>query len=81
MRTCLLLLSLLLSQLSFSQSIVSGTIKTEIVQKKQLEYLLHKPENTKEKKPLIIFLHGSGEKGADLEKVKAHGPFKYLKNI
>ena len=80
MRTCLLLLSLLLSQLSFSQSIVSGTIKTEIVQKKQLEYLLHKPENTKEKKPLIIFLHGSGEKGADLEKVKAHGPFKYLKN-
>lgn len=80
MRTCLLLLSLLLSQLSFSQSIVSGTIKTEIVQKKQLEYLLHKPENTNEKKPLIIFLHGSGEKGADLEKVKAHGPFKYLKN-
>lgn len=80
MRTCLLLLSLLLSQLSFSQSIVSGTIKTEIVQKKQLEYLLHKPENTIEKKPLIIFLHGSGEKGADLEKVKAHGPFKYLKN-
>ena len=80
MRTCLLLLSSLLSQLSFSQSIVSGTIKTEIVQKKQLEYLLHKPENTKEKKPLIIFLHGSGEKGADLEKVKAHGPFKYLKN-
>lgn len=80
MRTCLLLLSLLLSQLSFSQSIVSGTIKIEIVQKKQLEYLLHKPENTKEKKPLIIFLHGSGEKGADLEKVKAHGPFKYLKN-
>lgn len=80
MRTCLLLLSLLLSQLSFSQSIVSGTIKTEIVQKKQLEYLLHKPENTKDKKPLIIFLHGSGEKGADLEKVKAHGPFKYLKN-
>ncbi|NGY37153.1 prolyl oligopeptidase family serine peptidase [Flavobacterium sp. XN-5] len=80
MRTCLLLLSLLLSQLSFSQSIVSGTIKTEIVQKKQLEYLLHKPESTKEKKPLIIFLHGSGEKGADLEKVKAHGPFKYLKN-
>lgn len=80
MRTCLLLLSLLLSQLSFSQSIVSGTIKTEIVQKKQLEYLLHKPENTKEKKPLIIFLHGSGEKGADLERVKAHGPFKYLKN-
>jgi predicted peptidase len=32
------------------------------------------------KKPLIIFLHGSGEKGTDIEKVKVHGPFKYLKN-
>lgn len=24
--------------------------------------------------PLMIFLHGSGERGADIEKVKAHGP-------
>jgi predicted peptidase len=31
------------------------------------------------RKPLIIFLHGSGEKGTDIEKVKVHGPFKYLK--
>lgn len=28
---------------------------------------------------MIIFLHGSGEKGTDIEKVKVHGPFKYLK--
>lgn len=28
---------------------------------------------------MIIFLHGSGEKGEDIELVKVHGPFKYLK--
>jgi len=64
---------------AFAQSDVKGSMKTEIIQKKELGYALHIPKNTKEKKPLIIFLHGSGEKGTDIEKVKVHGPFKYMK--
>ncbi len=28
--------------------------------------------------PLILFLHGSGERGLDLEEVRKHGPHKYL---
>jgi len=28
--------------------------------------------------PLVVFLHGSGERGDDLEKVKIHGPPKLL---
>jgi len=34
------------------------------------------PEYTQrsERWPLLIFLHGSGERGTDLEKVKVHGP-------
>ncbi|MFT5714087.1 MAG: putative peptidase [Flavobacterium sp.] len=64
---------------SFSQSVVNGKMKIEIVQKHELGYALHIPASAKEKKPLIVFLHGSGEKGTDLEKVKIHGPFKYLK--
>ncbi|HRZ30737.1 MAG TPA: prolyl oligopeptidase family serine peptidase, partial [Flavobacterium sp.] len=40
---------------------------------------LQKPNNNKDLKPLIIFLHGSGEKGTDLEKLKIHGPLKYAK--
>ncbi|MGO4773271.1 prolyl oligopeptidase family serine peptidase [Flavobacterium sp. W22_SRS_FK3] len=64
---------------SFSQTEVKGTIETKIVTKKELNYALNIPANTKEKKPLILFLHGSGEKGNDIEKVKVHGPFKYLK--
>lgn len=64
---------------SFAQKVKDGSFATEIVQKKQLNYLLNIPSDTKAKKPLIVFLHGSGEKGNDLEKVKVHGPFKYLK--
>jgi predicted peptidase len=71
---------LFLSMPSFAQKVEGGSFKTEITLKKELGYLLHTPENTKSKKPLIIFLHGSGEKGNDLEKVKIHGPFKYLKS-
>ncbi|AXG73371.1 phospholipase [Flavobacterium arcticum] len=64
---------------SFAQKAEGGSFSTEVVVKKQLNYLLYSPESTKQLKPLIIFLHGSGEKGNDLERVKVHGPFKYLK--
>ena len=70
----------MVTQFSFSQSDVVGTLKTEIVQKRELTFALHIPKHTKDKKPLIVFLHGSGEKGTDIQKVKEHGPFKYLKS-
>lgn len=79
MKYTMLLVLLLFSILSFGQKEVVGKLKTEIVQKKELAYALHIPANTKEKKPLLLFLHGSGEKGIDIELVKVHGPFKYLK--
>ncbi|MFA9188330.1 prolyl oligopeptidase family serine peptidase [Flavobacterium sp. FBOR7N2.3] len=79
MKYKIIVVALLFSLHSFSQSDVNGKLKTEIVEKHELSYALHIPANTKEKKPLIIFLHGSGEKGTDIEKVKVHGPFKYLK--
>ena len=39
-----------------------------------LEYLADK----KNKKPLIIYLHGAGERGNDLLKVNTHGPIKEM---
>lgn len=80
MKCKIILIAFLFTWNSFSQSEVNGKMKTEIVQKHELGYALHIPANTKEKKPLIVFLHGSGEKGTDIEKVKVHGPFKYLKS-
>lgn len=79
MKHKIVLIALLFSFLTYAQKDINGILKTEIVQKHEMGYALHIPVNTKEKKPLIIFLHGSGEKGNDIEKVKIHGPFKYLK--
>ncbi len=80
MKHKLAVVALLFSFISFAQTTVNGKIKTEIIQKHELGYALHIPAEIKEKKPLLIFLHGSGEKGTDIEKVKIHGPFKYLKD-
>lgn len=54
-------------------------IKSDIIEKNNisLDYLFYLPEdykNDKEKKwPAILFLHGMGERGDDLELVKIHG--------
>lgn len=48
----------------------------------QVNYLLALPQDysadTAKKWPLLIFLHGSGESGNDLQKVKVHGPPKLV---
>lgn len=79
MKKHFLLLLVFLAQFLFAQTDIVGKVNIEILEKHELGYALHIPVNTKEKKPLIVFLHGSGEKGTDTEKVKVHGPFKYLK--
>ena len=53
------------------------TVKKEVT----LDYLLYLPPDygkTEEKAPLMLFLHGMGERGDDLEKVKKHGPPKLI---
>jgi predicted peptidase len=56
------------------------TFEKQIVIK--LDYLLSLPTDyTKQndkKWPLILFLHGSGERGTDVSKVKMHGPPKII---
>ena len=44
------------------------------------QYLLYLPENydRKEEWPLMLFLHGAGERGDDLNLVKVHGPPKIV---
>jgi predicted peptidase len=47
-----------------------------------LRYLLYLPADYEAKPtaqwPLVLFLHGSGERGDDIEKVKIHGPPKLV---
>ncbi|MCH5717721.1 prolyl oligopeptidase family serine peptidase [Niabella hibiscisoli] len=72
--TFILLVALMPSQLWAQQT------AEKLVQ--ETNYLLYLPENYKDdtarKWPLVIFLHGSGESGDDLNKVKFHGPPKLV---
>ncbi len=49
------------------------------------QYLLYLPpgyEKEPEKKwPLILFLHGAGERGDDVQRVKIHGPIKVAESL
>ncbi len=77
--TPVFLIFFLITNLSLQgQSGRSGKI-TDNKPEQGYAYVLHQPYDLSTPKPLIIFLHGSGEKGDDLELVKVHGPLKYLK--
>lgn len=52
------------------------TFENKITITAKLNYLLSLPTDygkTKKRWPLVLFLHGSGESGSDLAKVKVHG--------
>ncbi|MEI8048625.1 MAG: prolyl oligopeptidase family serine peptidase [Bacteroidota bacterium] len=58
--------------------------KTKIVRRTSLNYLLWLPADYKKDKsktfPVMIFLHGSGERGENLDLVKKNGPPSFVEN-
>lgn len=62
-----------------NQQQLSFQAEIPIVKKVDLDYLLYLPNGYKESVgpfPLVIFLHGAGERGEDLSLVQKHGPTK-----
>jgi predicted peptidase len=64
-----------------SEGVESAEVfKRTITVEQELAYLLYRPPgydpNRAEGWPLILFLHGAGERGTDLSRVKIHGPVK-----
>jgi len=61
----------------------SQQFKRKVSRTLSADYLLFLPKayspRATQRWPLILFLHGAGERGADLQKVKTHGPPKLLK--
>lgn len=82
-------LSLLLALCVFGAAFHSHAEETAeefeatVTKQVRLNYLLRKPEdyNPNEKYPLMIYLHGRGEQGSDLSKVKIHGPWKKIDEL
>jgi len=59
----------------------SHTFEETVTKTLSCNYLLFLPEDYgKQEKdwPLMLFLHGAGERGSDLQKVKVHGPPKIV---
>ncbi|GAB5409434.1 MAG: prolyl oligopeptidase family serine peptidase [Balneolaceae bacterium] len=65
-----LVLFLLISSNAFTQP---TSLETKVAITTPLQYLLYSPVDIEEKSPLVVFLHGGGEGGTDIEKVKIHG--------
>lgn len=61
---------------------VGSTLDTKYTMAVHLQYLTYLPldydKDPAEKWPLVLFLHGAGECGTDLDKVKVHGPPKLI---
>ena len=56
-------------------------LSKEVKKLVEINYLLYLPKNynsSQEKFPLMLFLHGAGERGHDLNLVKMHGPPKLI---
>ncbi len=61
----------------------SATLSAKIEKEINIDYLINIPEDykkTDKEFPLLIFLHGAGERGSDLEMVKSWGPPKIAEN-
>jgi predicted peptidase len=61
---------------------VPQSFKKRIVRNVGLDYLVYLPKDYGRDKtarwPLVLFLHGAGERGSDVNKVKVHGPPKLV---
>ena len=59
----------------------SQTLTTDVTHGVRINYLLSLPSGPKSapRWPLLVFLHGAGERGSDLSRVARHGPPKLLR--
>ncbi len=65
-----------------SKNQLEKTFKKQVTKMISFKYLLYLPKNydTKEKWPLILFLHGMGERGNNLDRIKKHGLPKMIED-
>jgi len=78
-----LLATLTIMQLTQAQEPISDGFKARFTKEVSAQYLVSLPDGydkKREKWPLLLFLHGSGERGTDVKMVGVHGPIKEIAN-
>jgi predicted peptidase len=72
------LVLLMSTPLSAGKAQSRHTFKRTVTLEQELDYLLFLPKDYEAERPqgwpMILFLHGAGERGDDLARVKVHGP-------
>jgi len=85
MKRLVLLLALMTTDAALSDDTpagrqTAGEFRRTVTVEQSLDYLLFLPRDYDPERekgwPMILFLHGAGERGSDLARVKAHGPPK-----
>ena len=87
MKTTLLVLLAILSTMQLNAQnkapITSDTLDWKVNRSGELKYLLYLPpdyqESDRKRWPLMLFLHGAGERGSDVQRVAIHGPLSVVK--
>jgi predicted peptidase len=78
MKRIALILALAVPALRAASVQTQQSITVDKLKKLEARFLLYLPEDYKKKEdaqwPLMMFLHGAGERGNDLNRVKVHGP-------
>ena len=67
--------------IAMAQNQTTEVLDKQITTTVTCEYLLYLPKDygkSERKWPLVLFLHGAGERGANLDLVKTHGPPKLI---
>ncbi len=63
--------------------VTAGSLDWKSTRKGELKYLLYLPpdysKSSDNKWPLMLFLHGAGERGTDVNRVAIHGPMSLVK--
>lgn len=84
MKTTLLLSIILLAAASAKSASIEKTLETPGAKSDSINYLLYLPSDyvadSKQEWPLLIFLHGAGERGDDLDAVKKWGPPRIIES-
>lgn len=75
-----LILTILCAAVSVDAGITAAKMDRAFKKQVRSDYLLYLPADygkDKDRKwPLLLFLHGAGERGSDVQRVKIHGPLK-----
>ncbi len=82
LRLTVLLLTISTAAFAQQATFIKNSVATRAYELGDINYLVHLPkeDTKKEKKPLLLFIHGSNQTGGDINKITSLGPLSLVKD-